>query len=332
MLIFDRENWPKHRPWAICILLASAAAAAWYIGYGLRRGGGVWQWPSGASPPGFTYGVVGGAIIVFEMFLWPRKYLWRGRRLGRTKYWMMGHIWLGALVLPLILLHGSFHFALGRSPLAAVLMWLLLFVFLSGLLGATLQHIIPRVMLDRIPAETIYGQIDHVLDLYHREAEQLVEATCGIHDEASGAAEHQGARATDPMDFVVGGTVRSAGAVQGKVVVTGVAVPWVPGSEPLLTFFRKSVEPYLLAKSGKSHILDRPVKAEALFRDLKVRLRPDTYGVVDRLEELCNQRRQFDLQARLHGWLHLWMAVHLVLSAALLVLMAAHGYLALKYL
>jgi hypothetical protein len=212
MLIFDRENWPKHRPWAIVTLLVLLAAIGWYLEYGFRENSGRWRWPSGASPPGISYGLLGGAIIVFEMLLWPRKYLWRGLRLGRTKVWMSAHLWLGVLVLPLLLLHGGFHFALGRSTLAAVLMWLLVLVFLSGLFGAMMQHILPRVMFNQVAAETIYDQIGHMLDFYRQEADQLVLATCGPDEESlpQFAAEH-GSDAPSP--YMVADTVRKVGQV-----------------------------------------------------------------------------------------------------------------------
>ena len=160
MLIFDRENWPRHRRWAISALLVTLAAIAWYVFYGFLGHQGQWHWPGGSSPPGFTFGILGGLIILFEMLLVPRKYLWRGRRLGRTKYWMMAHLWLGLIVLILLLLHGDFHFSLSRSTLAAILMWLLVAVFLSGLWGAIVQTVLPRLILERVPAETIYSQIN----------------------------------------------------------------------------------------------------------------------------------------------------------------------------
>src|SRR4051794_35014504 len=61
MLIFDRENWPKHRPWAIVTLLVLLAAIGWYLEYGFRENSGRWRWPSGASPPALSYGLLGGA-------------------------------------------------------------------------------------------------------------------------------------------------------------------------------------------------------------------------------------------------------------------------------
>lgn len=145
MLIFDRENWSSHRPWCLAIAATTLAAAAWYLVYGF--GSGSWNWPGGGSPPGFAYGVLGGMIILFEMLLWPRKYWWRGWRLGRTKLWMTAHLWLGLLTLPLLLLHGGFHFNLATSTLAAVLMWLLVIVVGSGVFGAAVQNVVPRLML-----------------------------------------------------------------------------------------------------------------------------------------------------------------------------------------
>jgi hypothetical protein len=330
MLIFDRENWPKHRPWAISTAAILVGCICWYLVFGFQSGEGEWEWPGGASPPGFAFGVVGGAIILFEMLLWPRKYLWRGRRLGRTKYWMLAHIWLGTLSMPLLLLHGGFHFGLGRSVLAAVLMWLMLFVFLSGLLGAALQHILPRVMLDQIPAETIYGQIRDVLAHYRREAQDIVEAICGTLEKGT-QSPGLGTAGDIAMPFRVGGSILSTGPVQGKVVTTDARLTIVPGSESLQIFFRDHVDPYLTAKSGTSLPLGRTGKARALFHELKLRIKPETHIAIERLQELCDQRRQFDLQARLHRLLHFWMAAHLALSVAVLVLMFVHAYLGLEY-
>src|SRR5262249_33896801 len=132
-----------------------------------------------SSPPGFALGVFGGSIILFEMLLWPRKSLLRGFRLGRTKVWMTAHIWLGLLTGPLLLMHGEFNFNLSSATLATLLIWLLVLVVVSGVFGLVLQNIVLRLMLEQVPAETIYAQIDHVLDQYRAEAARVVEMTCG---------------------------------------------------------------------------------------------------------------------------------------------------------
>ena len=218
MLIFDRENWPRHRPWAFTATLVASAAIVWYGFYGFLGHQGQWHWPGGCSPPGFTFGILGGLIILFEMLLVPRKYLWRGRRLGRTKHWMTAHLWLGLIVLILLLLHGDFHFSPSRSTLAAVLMWLLVAVFVSGVWGAVVQTVLPRLLLERVPAETIYSQIDHVIDQYRDEAERLVKATCGPGDSARPG--ENGAENSPTQEYQLVGTMCRVGNVQGKVLRT----------------------------------------------------------------------------------------------------------------
>jgi hypothetical protein len=329
MLIYDRDNWPEHRAWAIATSVVTGAAITWYIVYGLSSG--AWQWPGGASPPGLAFGIFGGAIIVFEMLLWPRKSLWRGLRLGRTKSWMMAHLWLGALAFPLLLLHGRFHFALGSSTLAALLMWLLAAVIVSGLWGLVVQNIIPRLMLEQVPAETIYSQIGHILMQYGDEADQLVWLTCGRPAHA-GAANSGTPDADEPRSYLVEGTLRKVGRVQGKVVQAGVEAAWVPGSEPLLAFHRGQVDPYLRAESGRGLPLSSRARAASLFHELKTQLRPEAHPIVEKIAALCDQRRQFDLQIRMHRWLHIWLGVHVPLSAALFGLMMAHVFMAFKYL
>ncbi len=332
MLILDRESWKIHRSWCAGTLIATVVAIAWYVPYGLWPG--PWTWPSGGSPPGFTFGLIGGAIILFEMLLWPRKSLWRGRRLLPTKTWMIAHLWLGLLALPMLLLHGSFHFDPGASTLAAVLLWLVVIVVASGVFGLVIQNIVPRLMLEKVPAETIYSQIGHVLEQYRADAQRLVELTCGHLERAQqgGAAATPAEIAGDAPSLVSVGTVRQVGRTQGKVVQVGLQAGWVSGSEPLLAFYQDQIEPYLGAKSGARLALGSPSQAESLFAAVRKRLRPDAYPVVDRLADLCEQRRQFDLQARLHLWLHSWLVAHVALSVGLTILMIVHAILALKYL
>ena len=125
--------------------------------------------------------------------------------------------------------------------------------------------------------------------------------------------------------------MRQVGRTQGKVVQPGVEAVYVPESEPLLAFYRDLVYPYLLAKSGTDLPLGSPRRAEALFQALKAGLRPEAHPAADRLASLCDQRRQFDLQVRLHAWLFTWLGIHVAISVALLILMFVHIFLAMKY-
>ena len=137
-----------------------------YIVYALKTPGG----PRGGTAIGLSFGVAGYAVMLFEGFLGARKKfpIWR---VGRAQTWMRGHLWLGILTLPLVFFHAGFAF---HGPLTAVLMAFLVVVVASGVLGAILQHYLPRSITARVPMETIYEEIPHVRAQLRDEAEQLV--------------------------------------------------------------------------------------------------------------------------------------------------------------
>src|SRR5579872_2503095 len=117
----------SHRPWAIASGVLLGAAVAVYVPYALRP-----VPPSGGSVLGLVYGGVGFACMVVVTLLSVRKKfpVWR---IGRTQTWMRAHLWLGALSLPLIVLHAGSLFGHG---LTSWLMWLFVIVWASGLGGA----------------------------------------------------------------------------------------------------------------------------------------------------------------------------------------------------
>jgi hypothetical protein len=329
MLIFRGGNWSGHRAWCLATLALTAAAALWDAEEAARTG----ELPGGSSLPGLTFGVAGGLIIVFEMLLYVRKKL-RARRqvlgvpLGRAQDWMKGHIWLGLLCLPLLVLHSGFRWWGG--DLGGALMVTLIVVIVSGVWGLALQQYLPKLMLDQVPAETIHSQIGHILDQLHAEGRRLVDVTCnreGLETAGVGAD-----RAGPARGVVVVAAVRESGTFQGKVLKSRSQVRYVPGSEPLLAFFDEVVTPYLRAEDGSRMPLASPKRAAAIFQDIRTRLDPAAHDVVDALSAICDQRRQFDLQARVHGWLHGWLCVHLPVSVAMFLLMVAHIYFAIKYL
>jgi len=155
-----------HRPWLAGTIVAFLAATIVYAVYASRTPGG----PRGGTAIGLAFGIAGYALMLFEGLLGVRKKVpvWR---LGRASTWMRGHLWLGVLTLPLILFHAGFAF---RGALTAVLMMLLFIVVASGILGAILQHYLPRMITTRVPMETIYEEIPHVRAQLREEAEQLV--------------------------------------------------------------------------------------------------------------------------------------------------------------
>src|SRR5262249_52202498 len=157
--------------WAIWSLGILAAAAVTYVPYALISAGG----PRGGSAVGLLFGAVGFAFMLYAAALGARKRVptWR---LGRAKAWVRGHLWLGLLALPMILLHCGFRFG---GTLTRVLMWLLIVTVASGVYGALLQNSIPKMMTSDVPLETIYDEIGHVRGLLRQEADRKVQALCG---------------------------------------------------------------------------------------------------------------------------------------------------------
>lgn len=321
-----REQLSEHMPWIVACLVVTVLAVAWFVVACIGQA----AYPSGSSLPGFTFGVAGGAICFFEFLLWPRKKV-RTWRIGRTQAWMRAHIWLGLLAVPLLVLHTGFRWG---GTLSTVLMVLFLAVVASGIWGLVLQQFLPRIMLTDIPAETIYSQIDRVVNHFADEADRLVLATCGPEVGPDGEIiQSATTNKTDaPAQFLLVGAIRAAGGVQGKVLATRAPSAPVPNSESLRGFFRNAVKPYLLAGHASGSALVNPTRAAGIFQEMRTRVPPAAHEIVAALEDLCGQRRQLDHQSRLHCWLHSWLWVHLPLSVSLILLMGVHIFVALKYM
>jgi len=324
-VLIDRRSLNQHLPWIIFASVTTVAALVWYFVTAQTSA----RWPGGSSVPGFTYGVIGGSIMLFEFFLWPRKKL-RTWRIGRAQVWMRAHIWLGLLTVPLIVLHSGFRF--GES-LSATLMVLFLVVIASGLWGLAFQQLIPKRMLNEVPGETIYSQIDRAIGFLVSEAEQVVISACGERMEnVSAVPRTVSTNASQSSEtHITVGAMRKVGRTQGKVLITVPSSEPIQGSEWLGDLYDRKVADYLKHGRESKSPLALPSRASAIFQEVRTRVSPDTLPAVDLLEDFCGQRRQFDRQRRMHHWLHGWLLVHLPLSVALIVLMLVHIVVTLKY-
>ena len=163
-------NW-KHFPWFVFVCLATIAAWLLYVGNfhpdrmpaGIRLPPSLIQTPTehhtvGGTPLGLAFGAISLGIFVFAALLNLRKKipLWR---VGTVQRWLRAHIWLTFLTIPLILLHSGFRLG---GPMTTLLMALYAVVMVSGIYGLALQHLMPRLMKERLPAETVFEQIPHI--------------------------------------------------------------------------------------------------------------------------------------------------------------------------
>jgi hypothetical protein len=95
--------------------------------------------PSGASPLGMAYGVLGVLGILFLIFLGVRK-RWHRCAFGTMERWVNGHVYLGFLTVWVVSLHTGFHFGTDIHTLAY---GLLIVVVVSGLLGLIVYQMVP---------------------------------------------------------------------------------------------------------------------------------------------------------------------------------------------
>jgi len=63
------------------------------------------------------------------------------------------------LTIPLVILHSGFRLG---GPMTTLLIVLYIVVMVSGIYGLALQHQMPRIMMERLPAESVYEQIPHI--------------------------------------------------------------------------------------------------------------------------------------------------------------------------
>lgn len=305
-MILDRG----HIRWAVFSAVVLVVSAVAYVAYATTAPGG----PDGGSFTGLVFGGTGTAFILFAAGLAVRK-RWPHYRFGRASTWLKGHLWLGALSLPLILFHGGFAFG---GALTSMLMWLFLIVFATGLVGLGIQQLLPRLMTKNVPQETVYEQIDHVRRQLFEEASQLVR----------GQAERGAAVAR----------AKEGGAIRGRVVRSRTAsadeqeaAAHADVRAPVVRFVEEHVRPFFRVDGARGSPLADPHRRGAMFAELRQKVDPALHDATRDLEALCEQRAQLEVQRRLHLWLHGWLFVHVPLSWGMIVLTLIHAVMALYY-
>ena len=106
----------------------------------------------------------------------------------------------------------------------------------------------------------------------------------------------------------------------------------LPGAQELKSFYLSEVRPFLTdnARAARRQPFAHGTFVRMRFASQGDELHKTLRKVHGRLEDLCEQRRQFLDQARIRGWLHNWLAIHVPLSAVLFVLLAVHIVMALR--
>ena len=286
-----------HKPWAILTAAATVVGAVIYIAYAYHT-----PVPGGGTGIGLMFGSLALGLMLFAAALSIRK-RFTIIRIGRAKIWMRAHLWLGFLALPMVLFHSAFH---ARGALAFVLFWLTIIVVVSGIIGATLQHYLPTRMFREVPFETIYDQIPVIRAQLAAEAE---------------------ARALDVSQSLAPATGPGATVVDTLLDIEDLQ----PQTEALDRFVATEVNPYLSAEQASHHQLKNREWARTQFDNFRRQFPEPAWAPITAIEEIVEEKRQLDHQARLHRLLHAWLLVHLPVSAALILLAIIHAIGALRY-
>ena len=317
MRIFNRS----HIPWFLFVLLATIAAGWIYVGnFEPARLPPKWALPPalvqpvsehrsiGGTPVGVIFGALAFAIFIFGVLLSLRKKMVLWPMIGSIQSWLRAHIWLTLLTVPLVLLHSGFRLG---SAMTTLLMVLYAIVMVSGIYGLFLQHVMPRIMKERLPAETVYEQIPHIRSQLYLAAQKMrnsLQRTAPVASQISPLASE-----LEP-EF------------QAAVAVAD------PESEAaLVTFLEDQVMPYLDDRlTSRSQLWDRHYSEDA-FRFVTLSVAQPYRARVEEIQGWCDERRMLDLQLRLHHWLHGWLFIHVPFSFLLILLTAWHAVITLFY-
>ena len=338
----DLQHFGIHGTWGGSAATICFGLVLWY-GVACFQAGELLH---GGSLPALVCGVTAGSIILFEMLLAPRKWL-RGWRLFPTKHWLAAHLWFGLASWPLAVVHSGFHLGGGLPTTFIVVFSLTIF---SGMYGWILQNIIPKMLLKQVRHETIYSQIDFVSKRNFADAESMLIRNFGLptdyaqDDNATLHFEDQGSHSRHSSAVVVG-ALRGANKVRGNSFQTAgnkanaaqlagtqqAATLAAPQDAERLWHALLVLKSFLLQGKRSGNEFARASNAVRYFSNLRKACDPSSGPIIDALEEFCIQRHEFDVQQRLHHWLHSWLPVHIGLSVAVTVLLFVHVITAIRY-
>jgi hypothetical protein len=295
----------KQRPWIGISLAIFIVALVIFVPYHSSSGP---AGPTGKTPHGIAFGIAGLTLMMICGLLGARK-AFRTLRIGKAQAWLRAHIWLGLVSFPLILFHSGLSF--GDGDLSQVLMWLFVAVLFSGVVGIIIQTIVPRMLLERLPHETIYEQIPHIIDQIRREGDDLVEAVCGTIDRKDTTEMAQG----------LGWRAKDAKPTPTRLMA---------GSERLKEFYLDEVRPLLYANvAGEAAAFN--AHSGARFGRMRTLLAVEMHETLGDLEHLFTERRELDAQQSMHLWLHGWLFIHIPLAYSLLALSIVHAVVSVYY-
>jgi hypothetical protein len=118
-----------------------------------------------------------------------------------------------------------------------------------------------------------------------------------------------------------------------EAVEAALARPGVEASvQAELRSLHLEVRAFLGSRFDPTSPLASPLRAEQPFAQVRATAGLEAVAdVVDRLQALCEERRQLGEQVRLHRLLHVWLLVHIPITVALLILGGVHAVMSVYW-
>ena len=270
--------------WIALLLVGTCIAAYWFDDPQEPANGGTML--------GYTLGTLGALMIVWLAWFGVRKRRYAST-IGTLQGWLSAHVYLGLALIVVVLLHAGFQFGTNLHTLAFVLM---LLVVVSGIFGVVVYMRYPERMSENRGGAPRSELIDELEDIDRRSLR---------------AAADLGA---EFAEFVASGVQRTQLG----------ATLWqrLRGHDTSQILLRRGSETKIVSNRQQETALDWLAEQQSMAGDA------DTAAAIGELSALVRNKRrllrQLSEDLKLQAVLEIWLYVHVPLTAALLVALAAH--------
>lgn len=259
------------------------------LGFGLYFTQGERQPPNGGTWQGYVLGTAGALLIVWLSLLGVRKRRYHST-MGSVQGWVSAHVYLGTALLVVATLHSAAQINWNVHTLAYVLM---VIVILSGMFGAYAYLVNPRLLTRNRAGAT---REDLFAELF--------------------ALDRQGLEIAEHCNPDVQVAVKSA--IQRTMI----------GGGPLSQLLGRDASK--MSGEGGSNVSNadqQPVIDLVGSRVPRADKASEAANLQALVTLLCRRQtilRRIREDIRLHGWLKIWLYVHVPFTVALLVALSVH--------
>jgi hypothetical protein len=249
--------------------------------------------PNGGTWLGYTLGGIGAALILWLTALGIRKRAY-GSNLGTLQGWVSAHVYLGLSLILIATLHAGFQVGWNVHTLAYVLM---LIVIASGIVGVVVYLRFPEQLSANRSGLTATQMLQELADLDQRAERLVTNLPIEIGNAIRSAREHTR----------IGGNTLAilTGRDRSEVALAG--------SDGVIRLQANASQNLLLDWLGTQ--LSRSTDGEISRR------------ITDLINIVAARRvalRRLQRDARIRGWLDIWLYFHVPVTFALLGALIAH--------